>query len=572
MRPTIEHIGGVEHGRAIQLMVPKFCAICAKKAQIRKVERQMDDLPLLTAGAMREIEARAIKSGDTSSAVLMAHAGQAVVAAIWAKWPDLQKAPGRALVLCGPGHNGGDGYVVARLLAQAGWLVELRAAAAPASASAPAQMAALWAAHGPVQPLAELSQDRGHLLGYALIIDALFGSGLTRPFQSHADVQTALATLARAAPADGPKFVAIDLPSGLCAQSGRILGADDTGGARLVLPADLTVTFETPFLGHVLDEGPALCGEVVVAPLGRAVAQARATLAGPGWAVAVGQPDGRHLAKLPQAHKYNHGHALVLAGPFGQGGAAQLAARAALRIGAGLVTIGPPQDAMLEHALGPAAAVMQQPVENASDLGRALGDRRISAICLGPGLGKDSRATDLIAAVLDDGRPTVLDADALRLVAREADLRAGLHPKTVLTPHDGEFRALVPEIATRLHAPARTGPGYSRVDAARDAARALGGFIVLKGPATVIADPSGRVAVHGGAHRAAPDLATAGSGDVLAGMITGLMARGFAAFRASSDAVWSHAELARRFGPGLIADDLVETLPNLLADIHAADP
>lgn len=530
----------------------------------------MQDLPLLTAAAMREIEARAMKSGATSSGALMEVAGQSVVQAIWAKWPQFKTTPGRALVLCGPGNNGGDGYVIARLLHLAGWQVALFASgrAAPGAST---DMAAHWIEHGPVAPLASLTRDPARLSEYGLIIDAIFGSGLTRPFEDHADLQIALAGIARQDAAGRPKVVAVDLPSGLCADSGRVLGAEDPRDVRDALHADLTVTFETPFLGHMLDQGPALCGEMVVAPLGDAVEQSRLAMAGQGWAAQARRPEGERLAKSADGHKFRHGHALVLAGDLGKGGAAQLAARAALRIGAGLVTIGPPQAALLEHALSPVAALMQRQIDGRADLSTALSDKRLTAICLGPGLGQDGRARDLLEYVVEDGRAAVIDADAVRLLAEMPDLRSAVHPRIVLTPHEGEFASLCPQISAQLHAPPMRGPSYSRVDAARDAARSLGCVLVLKGPATVIASPSGRVAVHGGAHRAAPDLATAGSGDVLSGMIAGLMARGWPGFRAARHAVWLHGALGRRLGPGLIADDLVDALPQLLREI-ISDP
>ncbi len=517
----------------------------------------MDDFPLLTAAQMREIEALAINSGAVTAKELMETAGRSVWAAIQAKWPRLAQSPARALVLCGPGNNGGDGYVIARLLAHAGWQVDLVQTAPPKGEAAQA-MAQKWVGLGKQFSAGGFSALGRQMSDYALVIDAIFGSGLTRPFRILRDLRRDLA----ARRPDTPYVVAVDVPSGLCADSGRVLGASNLDDA---LRADLTVTFEAPFLGHVLDHGPQVCGQIVVASLGRSVAAARAEYGG--LFAQISASKGQALAKSPTGHKFRHGHCVVLSGPLGSGGAAQLAARAALRIGAGVVTVGCPQDALLEHSLGPTAALMQRVIEDAGDLTQAVSDPRVTCVCLGPGLGQDQRAVNLVEAALSARTPAVLDADALRLLARSDDFRRSLHTNCVLTPHEGEFAALCPQIAQRLAAPADNAPVYSRVQAAQDAAQALGAVVLLKGPATVIAEPDGAVAVHGGAHRAAPDLATAGSGDVLAGLIAGLVARGWEPFKAASDATWIHGDLARRFGPGLIADDLVDSVPAVLQDL-----
>nr|WP_220185276.1 NAD(P)H-hydrate dehydratase [Paracoccus sp. S1E-3] len=247
-------------------------------------------------------------------------------------------------------------------------------------------------------------------------------------------------------------------------------------------------------------------------------------------------------------HKYDHGHLLVIAGAPGQGGAARLAARAGLRIGAGLVTLAPPASAMAEHA-GRPDALMRSPVDGAPDLRAALSARRIAAIAIGPGCGVD-RATALLPAVLDSALPCLLDADALTaLAAARLPLRANI----VLTPHRGEFARLFPDFAAL---PDR--------QAAVQAARRMGAVVLLKGPETAIADPDGTLRIHDG--RDAPWLATAGSGDVLSGLIAGLLARGIAPLDAAWAAAHIHAAAARRFGPGLIADDLVEQIPAILRE------
>ena len=525
---------------------------------------------LVTATQMREIEADAIRSGAVSGAVLMAAAAEGTVAATLARWPALAAAPGRAVVLAGPGNNGGDGYGIAHRLAARGWQVRVFAAGDPATLPPDAAAeAARWSALGPIEPLGALTA--GPLAGADLVFDAVFGTGLTRPADLVAGAQALLAGVLRGrSGAGGPRLVAVDLPSGLCADSGRVLGAEGPGLPADMPRADLTVTFGAAKPGHRLGHGPALCGPVVTVPLGRAVAAALAARAAIRTLLhAVPPPAPARLAKDPDGHKYAHGHALVLAGPPGAGGAARLAARAALRVGAGLVTLGVPGAALTENAAR-LDAVMLAVIDDAAALTARLADRRLRALALGPGLGQDTRAADLLMAALEADRPLVLDADALRLLAQRPEAQAMLAPHVVLTPHEGEFTALAPDLAEALRAPARHGPAFSRVDAARVLARRLNATLVLKGPATVIARPDGQARVHGGTpDRAAPWLATAGSGDVLTGLVAGLLARGLAPAQAACDAVWLHVEAARRTGPGLIAEDLPGALPAVLADLLA---
>lgn len=266
-------------------------------------------------------------------------------------------------------------------------------------------------------------------------------------------------------------------------------------------------------------------------------------------------------------HKFSHGHALVLSGKAGRTGAARLSARGALRIGAGLVTIGVPPSAQLEVA-SQVTAIMVTRVPDAAGLKVKLADPRVNALCLGPGLGLDAHAATLVETALNRDRPkasVVFDADALTLIASDAARFDALDASCVLTPHGGEFVRLFPKIAARLAEPALRGPAYSKVDATRDAAGACGAVVLFKGPDTVIAHPDGRAVIHLAAYdRAAPWLATAGAGDVLAGFITGLLARGFDPMAAAATGAWLHTECARTFGPGLIAEDLPETLPLVL--------
>lgn len=274
------------------------------------------------------------------------------------------------------------------------------------------------------------------------------------------------------------------------------------------------------------------------------------------------------LRKATEAHKYSHGHALILSGGSGRGGAARLAARGALRIGAGLVTLGCPPGALQENA-AQLNAIMLKPLKEVTDLVEFLADGRINAVCLGPGLGRGTHAQELVTAVLAAERGTVLDADALTVHEDDPQsLFYQLHEACVLTPHAGEFRRLFPDIAGKLDAPAKEGPAFSKADATREAAVRAGCTVLFKGPDTVIADASGRCSVNSSAYdRAAPWLATAGAGDVLAGFITGLLARGLGPQSAAEAAAWLHTECALSFGPGLIAEDLPEELPKVFRDM-----
>ncbi|MBM2292904.1 NAD(P)H-hydrate dehydratase [Sulfitobacter pseudonitzschiae] len=263
-------------------------------------------------------------------------------------------------------------------------------------------------------------------------------------------------------------------------------------------------------------------------------------------------------------HKFDHGHVLVLSGGPGRTGAARLAARAALRVGAGLVTLGVSPSAQLEVSMQ-ITAVMLHRLKGAGDLAALLEDKRLNALCAGPGLGLDRRAADLVHTVLDSGRACVLDADALTLLSRDPALRTRLHDRCVLTPHGGEFARLFPDIAAACGDNPAVGP---KVTATRDAAARIGAVVLFKGVDTVIASPDGECAVHSAREeRSAPWLATAGAGDVLAGIISGLLARGFGPAEAAKAATWLHVSCAINFGPGLIAEDLPDALPAVLRDL-----
>ncbi|PIE06394.1 MAG: bifunctional ADP-dependent NAD(P)H-hydrate dehydratase/NAD(P)H-hydrate epimerase [Rhodobacterales bacterium] len=535
---------------------------------------------LLTAAQMRALEQAAIESGEVTGLELMERAGRGVVEAIFAEWPELAPAVSagggaaptppeyfgqdertrRAVVLCGPGNNGGDGFVIARLLQARGWEVDVSlfgdAEKLPPDARKNYER---WCAVGEVHchainppPLVDDCLDFEGV--FDLLVDALFGTGLARPLGG-VFALLAMDGVKGGLRKNGVRVVAVDIPSGLCADSGRALGCSFT--------ADLSVSFHGEKLGHRLAEGPAHCGKVVVADIGLEGSPAGL----PVGIVQLVDGPGRDMAKHPWDHKYAHGHALILAGRAGKGGAARLAARGALRIGAGLVTVAPTPGALQENA-AQLNAVMLNPAGDGKALAHILEDTRLNALCLGPGLGLD-RACELVPAALGAKRATVLDADALTAYADAPDtLFAMLHEGCVLTPHTGEFARLFPDIAEKLSAPPTSGPAFSKLDATREAATRAGCTVLFKGPDTVIADQAGRAAVHAAScERAAPWLATAGSGDVLAGFVTGLLARGFAPRQAAETAAWLHAEAARGFGPGLIAEDLPEELPKVLKSL-----
>ncbi|NKX71702.1 NAD(P)H-hydrate dehydratase [Rhodobacteraceae bacterium R_SAG1] len=552
---------------------------------------------LLTSAQMRAIEQAAIDSGEVSGLELMERAGQGVVEVIFEEWPELAEpvAAGRgaspsssiahsdqsrnqgrppeylgedeslrrAVVLCGPGNNGGDGFVVARLLKERGWEVEVFLYGEPDKLPPDAKANyERWV--GPVRKRANLSENDLWPYRGALFVDAVFGTGFRGELPE--DIRGAYEFSREQITTNGPsRFVAVDMPSGLCGDNGRAEGC--------VLPAHLSVSFHRAKLGHFLKDGPEACGKVVVKGIGLKDSPAEGA---DGRSPAV-PTDGEivklvapHLpGKRDGAHKYSHGHALVLSGGHGKTGAARLAARGALRIGAGLVTVGSPRSAMAENA-AQLTAIMLQQIDGAHGVSELLEDRRFNAVCLGPGLGRGADTQALVVAVLKENRATVLDADALTRFERTPQaLFDMLHDNCLLTPHGGEFARLFPDLAEKLNAPATTGPAYSKVDATREAAKRAGCVVLFKGADTVIAAPDGRCSVNSAQYdRAAPWLATAGSGDVLAGFITGLLARGFSPMQAAETAAYFHVECALEFGPGLIAEDLPEQIPAVLRHLQ----
>ena len=471
---------------------------------------------ILTTAQMAKADAFAVARG-TPSLTLMESAGRAVVNAITARFK-----PCMVTVLCGPGNNGGDGFVVARLLDEEGFTVRLAHDAEPKADAA--AMSALWKG-------ARLALTPAALDGARLVVDALFGAGLSRPLEgAAAQVVEALNDL---------PVVAIDMPSGVSGDSGQALG-----GAYVT--AALTVTFFRKKPGHLLLPGRALCGEIVLADIGIPGAAADTQLfenTPALWAYPHPKVTG---------HKYDRGHAVVVSGGAYATGAARLAARGSLRVGAGLVTVASPPDALAVNAAH-LTAIMLKPFEGAAGLADMLADKRLNAVVIGPGLGVDGETRAMVDAVLKSGAGVVLDADALTSYRDDPEaLFNRLHDRCVLTPHAGEFERLFPGLLDEA---------ADKVAAVRTAAARAGAVVLLKGGDTVIATPDGKCAINA---NAPPSLATAGAGDVLAGFIAGLLAQKLAAFEAAACGAWLHGAAADQFGPGLIAEDLPEILPEIL--------
>lgn len=493
------------------------------------------DARLLTVAAMRRADAAAIGAG-TPGVELMERAGAAVARAAGRMAP----TGARILVLCGSGDNGGDGFVAARILAEQGRTVALGLLGDRAALKGDAALAARrWP--GPVEPAETIA-----LAGVGLIVDALFGAGLAR------DLEGAARAAATRVNVFGAPVLAVDLPSGVDGDTGAIRG--------VAIRSTRTVTFIRRKAGHLLLPGRDLAGEIEVADIGAAMLADDPD----GWLFA-NQP-GLWRDFLPRyasdGHKYERGHLLVVAGGIEGVGAPRLSARAGLRVGAGLATIAAPADALAAHAARGPDALMLRRTDSAGDLRRLVGDRRLSAIAIGPALGLDRDARRKVDVALASDAACVLDADALTLLAGDlgAIRRAARRKPIVLTPHEGEFARLFGEERER----GGVSPTASKLERARTAAAASEAAVILKGADTVIAAPDGRAAIN---ENAPPWLATAGSGDVLTGLVAGLLAPSTPAWEAACAAVWLHGEAGRRAGRGLIADDLPEQAARTLAKL-----
>ncbi|MCI4678469.1 NAD(P)H-hydrate dehydratase [Rhodoblastus acidophilus] len=525
----------------------------------------LDPIELLTPAEMGCADSLTIQSG-TPGYSLMLRAGKNVAAAA----SDMLRANegGRIAIYCGPGNNGGDGYVAGRLLREQGFEVAIGALGDPLALRGDAAQA--FSDWGGTVVAAETLYPPA----YDLIIDALFGAGLSRPLDG-----AALAIVQRINGSGAP-VLAVDVPSGLDGANGAI-------GSQCVQARE-TVTFFRLKPGHVLMPGRRACGNVRLTQIGiedevlREIAP-KAFLNAPAlWRDSFPWPN-------EAGHKYERGHLVVASGPAIRTGAARLAARAGLRVGAGLVTLASPPEALAVNAAH-LTAIMLRSAEGPAQWRELLADRRFSAVVIGPAFGVGEATAEIVETILasagkDRERPfgLVLDADALTSFQSQSDRLGNIirnsGAQVALTPHEGEFSRLFSHKDKEVDELGQGGASSStstsqiqtqpsdfpcKIDRARAAAGATGAFVVLKGPDTVVASPDGRAGI---ARNAPPTLATAGSGDVLAGLIGGLLAQGMEGFEACACAVWLHGEAANLFGPGLIAEDLPEILPQALANL-----
>ncbi len=487
-------------------------------------------LELLTVEEMAEADRRAI-DGGVPGAVLMENAGRAVADEVSRRYPDAATVA----VLCGPGNNGGDGFVAARHLAERGYKVRLGFGGEVSRL--PKDAAAIARLYGGKKE--RLGKDL--LAGADVVVDALFGAGLGRPISGE------LAALIDAANASGLPIIAVDVPSGIDGTTGEVKGT--------AINAAATVTFFRLKPGHLLLPGRSHCGEISLADIGipdsvlEAIKSKTFANEPALWLAHYPWPK-------PEGHKYVRGHAVVVSGPLWSTGAARLGARGALRVGAGLVTVASPRDALTVNA-AQLTAVMVREADDARALTQLLADKRKNAVLIGPGVGVGERTEAMVLAALASQAAVVLDADALTTFAGDqgalfSAIRSRDAP-VVLTPHNGEFARLFGDLASR-----------PKIYRACVAAVRSGAIVVLKGSDTVVAAPDGSAAINATTN---PWLATAGTGDVLSGMALGLLAQGMPGFAGASAAVWMHGAAAKAFGPGLIAEDLPEMLPSVLRDL-----
>jgi ADP-dependent NAD(P)H-hydrate dehydratase / NAD(P)H-hydrate epimerase len=494
-------------------------------------------MEVLTTAEMERADRLTIAAGTPGFALMMS-AGQAVAEAAMELVEE-----GPILVVAGRGNNGGDGFVAAAELAARGREVSVILLCERDSLQGDAASAARGWKH-PVLPFNPQAIGKP-----ALIIDALFGAGLNRPVKGDPY------EMIEAINANGAPVLSVDLPSGINGTSGIVMG--------VAIRATETVTFFRKKPAHLLLPGRIHCGVVRVADIGID-------------APVLDEIAPRTFENLPQlwhgafpvpridGHKYARGHAIVMSGDLATTGAARMSARAALRAGAGLVTVASPRDALAVNASA-LTAVMVQATDTVVEFAELLHDKRLNACVIGPGAGVGERTCDFVLTALSAKRHLVLDADALTSFAGAPDrlfeaIKSEPDPQLVLTPHEGEFPRLFSDISNKH-------PLRSKLERVRAAAERSSAVVLLKGPDTVVASPDGRAAI---AANAPPWLATAGAGDVLAGMIAGMLAQGAPAFEAACIGAWMHGEAAREAGPGLIAEDLSETLPAVFRRLYDA--
>lgn len=488
---------------------------------------------LLTAEEMRQAERITIEAGSRGM-VLMERAGRAVARAV----QSLVQTGGRILVVCGPGNNGGDGFIAGQTLSDRGYQVELVLAGILENLRGDALSAALaW--QGPI-----LAPEQANISDADLVIDAIFGSGLTR------DIGGEIRILIERINASGKRVISIDVPSGVDSDTGQVRG--------IAVRATQTVTFFRRKPGHLLYPGKVQCGSVDVADIGisdTVLSEIRPKI----WLNSLELWPDVLIVPQEEGHKYSRGHVVVVSGGMESTGAARLAANAALRVGAGLVTVASPSDALSINAAA-LSDVMVRRSDGVDGLLALIADERRNTFVLGPGNGIGIVTRERVKAVLGAKRSLVIDADALTSFEGSFDelrgsITADHKDLVVATPHEGEFARL---FRSKEEIIAIT----SRIGRATAAASCLGIIVVLKGPDTIVAAPDGRVAIN---TNGTPWLATAGSGDVLSGIIGGLLAQHKDAFLAAASGVWLHAEAGREIGPGLAARDLADGLKRVLS-------
>lgn len=487
---------------------------------------------LLTPEEARKADKWAIDNG-TDSLSLMEAAGRAVADVVVDYVGTPLEAGGEIAILCGPGNNGGDGFVAARYLDEWGYPVKvlLSVSAADLKGDA-ATMARRW--QGAIVPF-----QADKLNGASVIVDALFGTGLSRALEGDA------ADLVEASNGKEVFRLAVDIPSGLDAESGLPTGP--------CFSADATVTFFAKKPAHVVAPGRFLCGgneNIHVADIG--ISSRSLEEVAPKFSENTPALWGRFYPfPGPETHKYRRGHLLVLGGKEPTLGACRLAAMAGLRVGSGLVTLAAPSETYAIQATA-LTDVMVRRFDSAFGFLGIMADTRINTVLMGPGAGVGERTAELVQDVVRRKRAMVLDADALTsLVGRLEMFAEEGAENVVLTPHEGEFARLFPGLSKETN----------RIAAARSAAISSKCHVVLKGVSTVVAAPDGRVSISA---NAPAWLSVAGTGDVLSGTIAGLMAQGMPAFEAASAGVWLHGEAAMAEGRGLIASDLLAALPSVL--------
>lgn len=493
-------------------------------------------IEILTPDEMAEADRRMIAAGSPGIE-LMERAG-AAVARVAAERADGGR---RIAVVCGPGNNGGDGFVAARLLQEQGFDVRLSLLGAREKLIGDAAIAA-WRWRGKVEAF-----GTNALANSDLIIDALFGAGLSRNLTG--DAKRAV----EAINATGVPVVAVDLPSGIDGKSGQVRGA--------AVRAMHTVTFCRMKPAHLLMPGRIHAGKVTVADIGIP----DRIVAGVAGGISLNTPEiwiGTYPWPRIDGHKYKRGHAVVVSGPAHATGAARLAAKAALRTGAGLVTVAAPKAALpvLSASL---EAVMVREAQGAAGLRKLLSDERLNAVLLGPGSGVGKATKAAVEVVVKAKRALVLDADAISSFTRESEKLSKLlkinQIQALLTPHDGEFARLFASDSAQVLAL------ESKIEKVKAAARLLGAAVLLKGPDTVVVSPDGRAVI---SQNAPPWLATAGAGDVLGGIALGLIAQGMPVFEAGNAAAWLHGEAALEAGFGMTAEDLTPALKKVLERLY----